>query len=218
MPSVQALQEKKIVVSQIAETLKSAQAGVLVDYRGLTVEEDTQLRNALREANVTYFVAKNTLIRLAAKEIGLEGLDEILNGPTAIAISTEDPVAPAKIMSDFAKKNDTLELKSGFMEGHVMSLDEVKTLASTPSKETLIAKMMGSLNSPISSLVRLLNTIAEGGDEIADLIAKKTADAAPVEETPVVEEAKAEETPVAEATAEVAVEAPVEETEAPAAE
>lgn len=196
MPSENVLAQKKQAVAQIVESLKSAQAGVLVDYRGLTVEEDTQLRNELRKANVQYFVAKNTLIRFAAKETGLEALDEILSGPTALAVSSEDPVAPAKILSDFAKKNEKLELKSGFMDGKVMSLDEVKILASTPSKETLIAKMMGSLNSPVSGLVRLLNTIVEGGEEIADLIAKKAADAAPAEE--VAAEPAAEEAPQAE--------------------
>lgn len=198
MPSEKALQEKKELVAQIAESLKAAQAGVLVDYRGLTVEEDTKLRNNLRAANVTYFVAKNTLIRLAAKEVGLDGLDEILSGPTAIAVSNEDAVAPAKVLSDFAKENEALELKSGFMDGQVISLDEVKTLASTPSKETLIAKMMGSLNSPVSSLVRLLNTIAEGGEEIADLIAKKAAEAAPADEAKAEEPAPAAEQPAAE--------------------
>lgn len=177
MPSAKALEQKKQLVAQIAESLKNAQAGVLVDYRGLTVEEDTNLRNKLREANVQYFVAKNTLIRFAAKETGLDGLDEILNGPTAVAVSAEDPVAPAKVIAEFAKSNDKLEIKSGFMDGNVMTLDEVNTLAKTPSKETLIAKMMGSLNSPVSGLVRLLNTIVEGEVEIPDLIAKKAAEA-----------------------------------------
>lgn len=181
MPSAKVLEQKKQLVAQIAESLKNAQAGVLVDYRGLTVEEDTNLRNKLREANVQYFVAKNTLIRFAAKESGLEGLDAVLEGPTAVAVSAEDPVAPAKVIAEFAKGNENLEIKSGFMDGNIMSLDEVNTLAKTPSMETLIAKMMGSLNSPVSSLVRLLNTIAEDGVEIADLIAKKQAEA-PAEE------------------------------------
>ena len=111
-------------------------------------------------------------------------------GPTALAVSNDDAVAPAKVLAEFAKNNEKLELKSGFMDGAVMSLDEVKTLAATPNMETLIAKMMGSLNAPVSNLVRLLNTIAEGGEEIADLIAKKAAEAT--------EEAPAEEAPAAE--------------------
>lgn len=183
MPSEKILEQKKAQVTEIAEVLKSAQTGVLVDYRGLNVEEDTKLRNDLRAANVKYFVVKNTLLSLAAKEAGIDGLEEALHGPTALAVSTEDAVAPAKVMSDFAKGNDKLEIKSGFMDGAVMTMDQLKTLASTPSFETLIAKMMGSLNAPVSNLVRLLDTIANGGEEIPELIAKKAADAA-TEEAP----------------------------------
>ena len=216
MPSEKVLEAKKAQVSELIEVLKGATTGVLVDYRGLTVEEDTKLRNDLRAAGVKYFVVKNTLLRLAANQTGLEELDSILHGPTALAVS-EDAVAPAKVLADFAKGNETLEIKSGFMDGKVLSLDEIKTLAKTPSKETLIAKIMGSLNSPISGLARLLSTIADGGVEIADLIAKKQAEAAPAEEA-VAEEAKTEEAPAAEAATEApaAEEAPAEE--APAQE
>ena len=219
MPNEKVLEAKKAQVAEVVEALNSAATGVLLDYRGLTVEEDTKLRNDLRAAGVKYFVVKNTLLRLAANQVGLEELDSILHGPTALALS-EDPVAPAKILFDFAKENDKVEIKSGFMDGKVMSMDELTTLAKTPSKETLIAKIMGSLNAPVSNLVRLLNTIAEGGEEIADLIAKKngeavaqapaTEEAAPVEEAaPAAEEAPAEEAaPVEEATSD----APAEET------
>lgn len=212
MPNAKVLESKKAQVAEITEVLKNAATGVLVDYRGLTVEEDTKLRNDLRAAGVNYFVVKNTLLRLAANQVGLEDLDSILHGPTALAVS-EDPVAPAKILFDFAKQNEKMEIKSGFMDGKVMSMDELTTLAKTPSKETLIAKIMGSLNAPASNLVRLLNTIVEGGEEIADLIAKKNGEAkeeAPAEaEAPVAEEAA----PVAEATEEPAeAEAPAEET------
>lgn len=191
MPSEKVLEAKKAQVSEIIEVLKGATTGVLVDYRGLTVEEDTKLRNDLRAAGVQYFVVKNTLLRLAAKETGLEELDEILHGPTALAVS-EDAVAPAKVLADFAKENDKMEIKSGFMDGRVLSMDELTQLAKTPNKETLIAKMMGSLNSPISGLARLLNTVVEGGVEIADLIAKKAAETS--EESPAEETASAEET------------------------
>ncbi|MCI8403741.1 MAG: 50S ribosomal protein L10 [Clostridia bacterium] len=214
MPSEKVLEAKKAQVAEVTEVLKNAQTGVLVDYRGLTVEEDTNLRIKLREANVKYFVMKNTLLLRAAKEVGLEALEEALHGPTAIAVSSEDAVAPAKVLSDFAKDNEKLEIKSGFMDGAVMSLDEIKKLAATPNMETLIAKMMGSLNSPISSLARTLAAIADGGVEIPDLIAKKNAEEAPVEEAAPAEEAKAEETPAEEA-------APAEEAkaeEAPAEE
>lgn len=214
MPSEKVLEAKKAQVVELVDVLKNATTGVLVDYRGLSVEEDTKLRNNLRAAGVKYFVVKNTLLRLAANQTGLEDLDSILHGPTALAVS-DDAVAPAKVLADFAKENDTLEIKSGFMDGKVLSLDEIKTLAKTPSKETLIAKIMGSLNSPISGLARLLSTIADGGVEIADLIAKKAGEA--TEEAPAAEEAApAEEAPVAEEAAPAAEEAPAEE--APVAE
>ena len=190
MPIAKVLEAKKAQVAEVTEVLKNAQTGVLVDYRGLTVEEDTDLRNKLREAGCKYFVIKNTLLKLATQETGLEALDDVLHGPTAIAVSDTDPVAPAKVLADYAKGNEKLEIKSGFMDGAVMSLDELKTLAATPSMETLIAKVMGSLNAPISNLARLLATIADGGVEIADLIAKKAGEAAPAEEAPATEAAE----------------------------
>ena len=199
MPSEKVLESKKAQVAEVTEVLKAAQTGVLVDYRGLTVEEDTNLRNKLREANVKYFVIKNTMLGRAAKEAGLEGLDDILHGPTALAVSDEDAVAPAKVLADYAKGNEKLEIKAGFMDGAVISLDEIKKLAATLNRETLIAKMMGSLNAPVSNLTRLLQTIVDGGEEISELIAKKAAEAAPVEEAAA--EAPAEEAP-AEAPAE----------------
>lgn len=189
MPNEKVLEAKKAQVAQVAEAINGAATGVLLDYRGLTVDEDTKLRNDLRAAGVKYFVVKNTLLRLAANQVGLEELDSMLHGPTALALS-EDPVAPAKILFDFAKDNDKVEIKTGFMDGKVLSMDELTALAKTPSKDTLIAKIMGSLNAPVSDLVRLLDTIAKGEDEIPELIAKKNAEAAP--------EAAAEEAPEAE--------------------
>ena len=197
MPSAKVLEAKKAQVAETAEILKNAQTGILVDYRGLTVAEDTELRNELRKAEVQYFVIKNTLLGLATKEAGLDGLDEALHGPTAIAVSAEDPVAPAKVIADYAKKNDKLEIKAGFMDGAAMSLDEIKKLAATPNMETLIAKMMGSLNAPASNLVRLLQTIVDEGVEIPDLIAKKAAEDA-ASDAPAAAEAPAEEAPAAE--------------------
>ena len=191
MPNAQVLEAKQAQVAEAAELIKSAQTGVLVDYRGLNVAEDTELRNKLREANVKYFVIKNKILKRAVDEIGLEGLDEVLHGPTALAVSADDAVAPAKVIADFAKTNDKLEIKGGFMDGAVMSMDEVKQLAATPNFETLIAKMMGSMLSSVSGLARLLATVADGGVEIPDLIAKKAAEAAPAEEAA----APAEEAP-----------------------
>lgn len=181
MPNAKVLEVKQAQVAETAELLKNAQTGVLVDYRGLNVAEDTELRNKLREANVTYVVIKNTILKRAAEEAGLAGLDDVLHGPTALAVSAEDAVAPAKVIADFAKTNDKLEIKGGFMDGAAMSLDEVKTLAATPNFETLMAKMMGSMLSSISGLARLLATVVDGGEEISDLIAKKAAEA-PAEE------------------------------------
>ena len=208
MPSAKILTQKQEQVAQLAEKMKSAASGVLVDYRGLTVAQDTELRNKLREAGVEYKVVKNTLTRFAANQIGFEELDEILNGPTSMALSFDDPVAPAKILSDFAKTNENLEIKSGFLDGKVISLDEIKTLASTPSRDTLIAKIMGSLNSPVSSLVRALQAIVDKGVEPAEA----AAEAAPAEEAPAEAAAPAEEAPAEEAPAEApAEEAPAED-------
>lgn len=210
MPSAKVLNEKKQAVAQMVEKLQKAQAGVFVDYRGLTVSEDTDLRNKLRAAGVEYKVIKNTLTRFAAKEVGYDELDPILNGPTSLAVSYDDPIAPAKVIAEFAKGNDKLEIKSGFLDGKVISLDEIKTLANTPSKDVLIAKLMGSLNSPVSSLARVLQAIVDNGVEFADMDAKEV----PVEAAPEAEEAAVEETaPVAE---EVVEEAKTEE--APATE
>ena len=167
MPSAKVLENKKAVVAALTERLKNAQAGVIADYRGLTVAQDTELRTKLREAGVEYTIVKNTLTRFAANEVGLEGLDPILHGPTALATNSNDVVAPAKVLVDFAKNNEQLEIKAGFVDGKVISVDEVKVYASIPSKEVLIAKMLGSLQAPIGNLVRTLDAIAKK-DEAAE--------------------------------------------------
>ena len=203
MPSQKVLENKKAIVAQLTERFQNAQAGVLADYRGLTVEQDTALRVKLREAGVEYTVLKNNLTRFAAIAAGMDELDAILHGPTAVATSVDDVVAPAKVLVDFAKDNEALELKGGFVNGKVISLDEVKVYAAIPSKEVLISKMLGSLQSPISKLARTLQAIV---DEEAEP-GKKAAEEAPAEAAATVEEA-----PAAEA-------APVEDApEAPAAE
>ncbi len=204
MPNANVLEQKKAAVAELVEKLKSAQAGVVVDYRGLTVEEDTKLRAKFREAGVEYKVIKNTLTRFAIKEVGFDAMDEQLNGPTSLAISADDPVAPAKIISDFAKENENIKIKAGFLDGKVISLDEIKTLASTPSRDVLIAKIMGSLNSPVSALVRTLQALVDNGVEPADINTGAT-------EAPVETAAEEAQEPAAEA-------APAEETAAPAEE
>lgn len=205
MPSEKVLENKKAIVAQLTERFQNAQAGVLADYRGLTVEQDTALRVKLREAGVEYTVLKNNLTRFAVNAAGLEELDPILHGPTAIATSTDDVVAPAKILVEFAKDNEALELKGGFVNGKVISLDEVKTYASIPSKEELISKMLGSLQAPISKLARTLQAIV---DEEATPGKAAAEEAAPAE-APAAEEAA----PVAEEAAPAAEEAAPAETE-----
>ncbi len=214
MPSEKILNQKKQFVTELTEVLKGAAAGVLVDYRGITVEDDTKLRSKFREAGVNYQVVKNTLLNFAIKEVGLEDLAGELHGPTAIATHTDDLVSPAKIVSDYAKENENFVVKAGFLEGKVITLDEIKALAATPSKEVLIAKIMGSLNSPISALARTLQALIDNGVEPADIEkAAPAEEAAPAAE--VVEEVAAPaEAPVEEAAAEEA--APAEE--APVAE
>jgi large subunit ribosomal protein L10 len=157
LPSESILQQKKEVVKALSEKISAAKAMVLADYRGLTVEQDTELRSALRKAGVEYKVVKNTLTKLAAKETGLEELDPFLSGPTALALSDNDPVAPAKILSEYAKKYDKLELKVGVVEGKIIDINGIKALADLPPREVLIAKVLGGFNAPISGFVNVLN-------------------------------------------------------------
>ena len=211
MPSAKVLEQKKEVVAQMTEKLKTAQAGVLVDYRGLTVSEDTELRAKLREADVEYKVIKNTLTRFAIKEVGLDAMDEFLNGPTSMAISYTDPILPAKIIAEFAKKNENLQIKSGFLNGEVIDLAAINSLANTPSLEVMYATIMGSMKAPISALVRTLQAIVDNGVEPSELGGNK-AEEVKEEAAPVAEEAPAvEEAPAAE-------EAPATEEAAPAEE
>ena len=161
MPSEKVLQQKQQIVADLSEKLKTAAAGVFVDYCGLTVEEDTELRNKLREAGIEYAVVKNTLTKRAANEAGFSEFDEILNGPTALALSFDDVVAPARVLAEFAKTKDVFEIKAGFMEGKAMALDEVIALSKIPSKDTLYAMLAGGLNATIAGLARAINAVKE---------------------------------------------------------
>jgi len=161
MPNAKVLSEKQAIVAGLAEKMKSASAGILVDYKGITVELDTKLRSMLRENNVEYAVVKNTLTRFAAKEIGLGELDPVLNGTTAIAMSHEDPILPARLITEFSKKNKTLAVKAGFVEGSVVSAAQIDSLAGMVSKPALLSCVLGTLNAPIAALARVLNAIAE---------------------------------------------------------
>lgn len=154
--------DKAAKVAEIKEMIDGAQAVVLVNYCGLTVAEDTKLRRSMREAGVKYVVVKNTLLRIAAKECGVDGLDAYLEKNTAIAVGKEDPVAAAKILVDFAKEHKALEIKGGILTGNVIDVAGVKALADLPPKEVLLAKMLGSMQAPISGFARVLQgTIAK---------------------------------------------------------
>lgn len=148
--------EKAAKVAEIKELLTNSKCSILVDFCGLTVAQDTVLRSKMREAGVNYMVAKNTLIRIAAQEAGIEGLEPVLEHNTAIAVAPEDPVAVAKIICEFAKENKALKVKVGVLDGKVISAEEIKALAELPPKEVLIAKMLGSMNAPISGFVNVL--------------------------------------------------------------
>jgi len=154
-------QIKEAKVAEIREKLQQAKAVVLSDYQGLTVEEDTQLRKGLREAGVEYKVYKNNLVVLAAKELGIEGLEEYLEGPVSIAFGYEDATAPARILNNFAKDHKKIELKAGIVDGAVYNKVEIEKIATIPSKEVLIAKLLGSFKAPLSNVAYLLNAIKE---------------------------------------------------------
>ena len=161
MPNAQVLSEKQAIVAALTEKLQNAKAGVIVDYSGITVAEDTEMRRKLREENVDYAVVKNTLLRFAFKNVGLEELDPVLNGTTSIAIS-EDHVAPAKVISEYAKKlQNHFEIKGGFMDGKVISLSEIDALASIPALPVLQAQVLGTMLAPITSLAIVIKAIAE---------------------------------------------------------
>ena len=162
MPNAKVLSEKQAIVASLTEKLQGAAAGVLVDYKGITVSEDTALRAELRKNNVEYAVVKNTLLRFAVNNCGMNELDDLLSGTTSLAICNDDPVAPARIVNDFAKKlGDRFSIKGGFMEGKVMPLSEVMALAEIPPLPILRAQVLGTMLAPISGLACVLKQIAE---------------------------------------------------------
>lgn len=159
--------EKEEAVQQIKERLSKAQSVIFADYRGLTVEEDTELRRKFREAGVEYKVLKNTMASIAAKQAGISGVDEFLSGPTSYAFGYDDPTAPARILNDFAKDHKKLELKGGLVQGEIFDVDKVKELASIPSREVQIAKLLGSFKAPMSNFAYLVNAIIEKKEQEA---------------------------------------------------
>ena len=162
MPNAKVLGEKQAIVAELSEKLKGA-AGVLVDYSGITVAEDTEMRKAMRKAGVDYAVVKNTLTRFAALNVGFDALDPHLNGTTALAVSMTDPVAAAKIINEYASKKDAkIKIKVGFVSGKVITDADVKALAALPSKEVLVAQVLGTMIAPISGLATVLNANIRG--------------------------------------------------------
>ena len=164
---------KQPIIQEIAENIKDAQSVVLVDYRGLTVAQDTQLRKQLREAGITYKVYKNTLMNFAFKGTEFESLSDSLEGPNAIAISKDDATAPARVLAQFAKTAPALEIKAGVVEGNFYDTEAMKEISGIPSREELLSKLLGSIQSPITNFARVIKQIAE-----------KDGEAAPAEEAP----------------------------------
>ena len=191
MPSNAILEQKKQVVADLAEQIKASAAGVVVNYQGITVENDTALRKALREAGVKYVVMKNTLTGRACEMCGYGDMKQYLNGMTAIAISTaEDPIAPAKILKEYAEKISSFEILAGYCDGEVIDAAGVNNLADIPSKEVLIAKFLGSIKSPIYNLAYALQAVIDKGEEeapAAEEAAPAAEEAAPAEEAPAAE-------------------------------
>ena len=180
MPNAKVLSEKQAVVANLTNKLQNAAAGVLVDYKGITVAEDTALRHELRENGVEYAVVKNTLLRRALDDVNLGELDEVLSGTTSMAISKEDPIAPMRIVNKYAKQmGDRFNIKAGFMDGKVLPLDDVFALAELPSKDALLGQVLGMMLAPITSLAIVIKAIAEkDGQPAAE---------APAEEAPAAE-------------------------------
>ena len=184
MPNAKVLSEKQAVVAALTEQLKGASSGVLVDYKGITVAEDTALRVELRKNEVQYGVVKNTLTRFALNNVGLSELDELLNGTTSLATSDSDPIAPMRVINKFAKQlgDSRFNIKGGFMDGKVLSLEEITALAELPSKDVLQAQALGMMLAPITSLAIVIKAIAEKNGAPAE-----AEEAAPAEEAPAAE-------------------------------
>ncbi len=188
MPSNAILEQKKQVVADLAEQIKASAAGVIVNYQGITVDNDTALRKALREAGVKYVVMKNTLTGRACDMCGYGDMKQYLNGMTAIAISSpEDPIAPAKILKEYAEKIESFQILAGYCDGEVLDAAGVNSLAEIPSKEVLIAKFLGSIKSPIYNFAYALQAIIDKGETEAP--AEEAPAEAPAEEAPAAAEA-----------------------------
>ncbi len=163
MPNAKVLSEKQAIVAELTERIKSANSGIFVDYKGITVAQDSELRGELRKNDVEYSVIKNTLCRRAISELGLSEMDSVLNGTTSLATSKGDPIAPFRVITDFAKKmgEDKFNVKAGFMDGKVLSLSEMSEISAMPSLDALYAKVLGTMLAPITSLAIVLGQVLE---------------------------------------------------------
>lgn len=168
MSNSKIVEVKQQKVDLITEQLKNSVSTIIVDYRGLTVAQVTELRKQLREAGIEYKVYKNTLVRRAAEAAGIEGLEETLTGPNAIAFSNEEVVEPAKILADFAKENEALEIKAGVIEGQVVSAEEVNTIGSLPSKDGLVSMLLSVLQAPVRNFAYAVKAVGEQKEESAE--------------------------------------------------
>ena len=167
MPSNSILEQKQAIVADLAEKLKNSPAGVVVNYQGITVEDDTKMRKALREAGVNYMVMKNSLTGRACDEVGMSDMKQYLTGMTAIAIASDNAVAPAKVLKEYAEKIESFQILAGYLDGKVVDVDVVKQLADIPSKEVLIAKLLGSIKSPLYGLAYALQAVVDKDGEAA---------------------------------------------------
>ena len=202
MPSAKVLEQKKQVVAELIERLNASCAGVIVDYKGINVTDDTKLRKELREAGVEYTVVKNTLLRLAIASTELQGLDSVLEGTTAIATSADDYVAAARILCKFADTHNGFEIKNGFLDKEVIDAAKIDGLAKLPSREILLGQVLGAFQAPISAFARAIQAIVDkSGEEVAEEATEEAPAAEEVVEAPAAEEvapAAAEEAPAAE--------------------
>lgn len=178
MPSAKVLEQKKQVVADLTERLNSSCAGVIVDYRGINVTDDTALRKELREAGVEYTVVKNTLLRLAIAATELKGLETVLEGTTAIATSADDYVAASRILCKFADTHNEFEIKNGFLDNEVIGIEKISSLAKLPSREVLLAQVLGAFQAPISAFARAVQAIVDKDGEAEEAPAEAEAPAA----------------------------------------
>ncbi len=167
MPSQKVLEQKQQVVNELADRISGSVAGIIVSYEGINVSDDTKLRKDLREAGVKYTVVKNTLIKRAAEKAGLNGIEGVLNGTSAIATSAEDYVAAARILQKFADGHKTFEVKTGYLDNEVISLEKIQSLAKLPSREVLLANVLGAFQAPIASFARAVQAIVDKDGEAA---------------------------------------------------